>query len=267
MNKLLRCTISFQNKKDLNKLMINYNNRVSFFTVSEHWFTYQYKFRNFFSLNAFFHLKNIDNIKIPGVQVISHTLELDLLQTEDEIASNFSKQIRQQIKIAENEGTDGYFHEDVDEFVSFFNDFAVKKNTFVTSKEKVTAMGDQIKMSFAVNNGCILAAHSYLVDHELGIVRHLHSATKRLDEQYDKNLIGRANKYLTVKDIFYFKKNGFKVFDFGGFAKDTKDESLKGINNYKLLFGGTVVECIDYYSYNYWFLKKVSKLLQLKGKL
>ncbi len=247
--------------------MIKYNNKVSFFTVSESWFTYQFKIRNIFSLNAFYHLKNNDDKKIPGVKEISHTLELDLLKGEDEITSKFSKQIRQQTKIAENEGTACYFHRDIEAFVAFFNEFAIKKNTFITSKEKVTAMGDFLKMSFAVNNGKILAAHSYLVDDELGIVRHLHSATKRLDEQYDRNLIGRANKYLTVKDIFYFKENGYKIFDFGGFAKDTDDESLKGINNYKLLFGGTVVECIDYYSYNYWFFKKLSKLLRLKGKL
>ena len=247
--------------------MIKYNNKVSFFTVSESWFTYQYNLRNIFSLNAFFHLKNIDKKKIHGIQDISHTLELDLLQTETDITSKFSKQIRQQTKIAETEGTACYFHRNIDEFVAFFNEFAIKKNTFITSAEKVVAMGSFLKMSFAVNNGKILAAHSYLVDDDLRIVRHLHSATKRLDEQYDRNLIGRANKYLTVNDIFYFKENGYKVFDFGGFAKDTEDECLKGINNYKLLFGGTVVECIDYYSYNYWFLKKVSKLFRLAGKL
>ena len=65
----------------------------------------------------------------------------------------------------------------------------------------------------------------------------------------------------------YFKEQGFKVFDFGGYAKDTTDESLKGINNYKLLFRGKVVPCDDYYSYGYWLLKKVSKLLDLSGEL
>jgi len=51
----------------------------------------------------------------------------------------------------------------------------------------------------------------------------------------DRNLVGRANKYLTVKNILHFKEEGYKTFDFGGYAKDTSDESLKGINNYKLL--------------------------------
>jgi len=88
-----------------------------------------------------------------------------------------------------------------------------------------------------------------------------------LDENFDRNLIGRANKYLTVTDINYFKEQGFKTFDFGGFAKDTENESLKGINNYKLQFGGELVRCTNYYSFNYWILKKISKLLNLSGKV
>jgi hypothetical protein len=70
-----------------------------------------------------------------------------------------------------------------------------------------------------------------------------------------------------LKDILHFKNLGFKTFDFGGYAKDTVDEGLKGINNYKLMFGGKPVPCINYYSYNYWFLRKLSKLLGLSGKL
>lgn len=248
--------------------MIKYHKKIFIFSVKESWFTYEPKFWDIFSLHVFLHLKNKGNKRIPGVRDInSHTIELNLDPDKEVIFANFSKQIRQQVKIAENEGTVCYFHNEIDQFVEFFNEFAVKKDTFTTSRKKLMELGDSVKLSFAVNNGQILAAHSYLVDKEIGIVRHLHSATKRLDEQYDRNLIGRANKYLTVKDILFFKENGYKIFDFGGYAKDTTDESLKGINNYKLLFGGQVVPCLDYYSYNYWLLKKLSKMLGLGGKL
>jgi len=246
--------------------MIRYYKKFYFLKVYESWFIYKFKIWDIFSLNAFFHLQNKAKW-IPGIRNDSYTLELNLEQDIDVITSNFSKQIRQQIKIAENECTHCYFHEQVDEFVNFFNDFAVKKDTWTTSIKRIKEMKDFIKLSFAVNNGQILAAHSYLVDKEIGIVRHLHSATKRLDETFDKNLIGRANKYLTVTDILYFKENGLRIFDFGGFAKDTKNESLKGINNYKLLFGGKLVTCINYYSFNFWLLKKVTKLLGLSGKV
>jgi len=247
--------------------MIRYRKKLFVFKVYESWFQYEYKLRNIFSLNVFMHIKNRAHGKIPAVQDISYTLELDLEQDTEQIFSDFSKQIRQQVKIAEKEGISCYFHQEVERFADFFNEFALKKETFTTSKEKLLELGNSVKLSFAEKDGQILAAHSYLVDEEIGIVRHLHSATKRLDENFDRNLIGRANKYLTVKDVLYFKEQGFKVFDFGGYAKDTEDESLKGINNYKLLFGGKVVPCINYYSYNYWFLKKISKMLGLSGKM
>ena len=244
--------------------MIRYYKKFYFLKVYESWFTYKFKIWDIFSLNAFFHLKNKTKW-IPGIRNDSHTLELDLEQGVEVITSNFSKQIRQQIKIAENEGTHCYFHAQVDEFVNFFNDFAVKKETWTTSEKRIAEIGDNVKLSFASNKGHILAAHSYLVDTELGIVRHLHSATKRLDDDFDRNLIGRANKYLTVTDILFFKESGFKTFDFGGYAKDTTNESLKGINNYKLLFGGKLVGCINYYSINLWLLKKVAKMFGVSG--
>lgn len=247
--------------------MIRYNKKLFIFNINETWFNYEYSIWNIFKMNVFMHVKNAESKKKTGKLEIKHTLELDLEQNIEVIFSNFSKQIRQQVKIAENEGTTCYFHQKVEKFAEFFNDFAIKKETFTTSKEKILELGDSVKLSFAENNGQVLAAHSYLVDKKIGIVRHLHSASKRLDEQFDRNLIGRANKFLTVKDILYFKEQGYKIFDFGGFAKDTEDESLKGINNYKLLFGGNVVPCYNYYSYGYWFLKSLAKAFGLSGKL
>lgn len=246
--------------------MVSYYKKIYFLKVCESWFSYQFNLKNIFSFNVSYHLKKSGKW-IPAVKVYSHTLELDLQKDIELVFANFSKQVRQQVKVAEKEGTSCYFKNDVEGFVSFFNEFAVKKNTFQTTENRIRDIGENIKLSFAINNGVILAAHSYLVDNEIGIVRHLHSATKRLDENYDRNLIGRANKYLTVTDISYFKEQGFKTFDFGGFAKDTQNESLKGINNYKLQFGGELVRCTNYYSFNYWILKKISKLLNLSGNV
>ena len=46
-----------------------------------------------------------------------------------------------------------------------------------------------------------------------------------------------------------------------------ENESLKGINNYKLLFGGKLVTCVNYFSFNYWLLKRIVKILGLSGKM
>ncbi len=247
--------------------MIRYYKKFSFLKVYENWFTYKYKLGDVLGLNVYWHVKKQDINKIPAIKNISHTIELDLGQDSETITANFSKQIRQQAKIAENEGIVCLFHQQIDDFILFFNDFAIKKNTHLVSKEKIEAIGNNLILSFAMYNGQVLAAHSYLTDLETGIVRHHHSATRRLEENYDKNLIGRANKYLTVKNIFYFKEQGFKIFDFGGYTKDTTNESLKGINTYKLLFGGKVTASVDYFSYNYWLLRKISRLLGMSGKV
>ncbi|MEO5890591.1 MAG: hypothetical protein ABIQ31_10080 [Ferruginibacter sp.] len=247
--------------------MMRYYRKVSFFNVCETWFNYQYKVFDVFRLNVFKDLKDARKKMIPAVKVISHTVELNLKQPADTIFANFSSDIRRKARKAEGEGTICYFHNDVDKFVTFYNDFARRKKTYVTSKTKMTEFGNYVKMSFAEHNGEVLAAHSYLVDTEMKIVTGLHSGTTRLKQDSDASLVGRAHKLLVIKDIIYFKDLGFEVFDFGGYSYNTEDESLKGINSFKLSFGGKVVPCINYYSYGYWLLKKVSKLFGLSGTL
>ncbi len=250
-----------------NLCMLEYTKKVFFFKIKESWFKKAPDFSNYFTLSVSRHVKtNIVN-QAYCIKEHVHTIELSLLPDEPIILKNFSKQVRQQVKISQSEGTECFFENDVKKFVTFFNDFASQKKTFLTSEQRIIELGNSVKISFAINDSNILAAHSYLVDPDQGIVRHLHSATKRLDKKLDKNLIGRANKYLMVNDILYFKNEGYTIFDFGGYAKSTNDKSLEGINNYKLLFGGLIVESNDYYSYSYWFLKKVVKILGLSGKL
>lgn len=248
--------------------MIKYYRKISLFNVCETWFNYKYSVLDIFLLNVFKDLKDdVQKHIIPGVKEISHTVVLDLEQDTEKIFENFSSDIRRKVRKAESEGTTCYFHNDTDRFVSFFNDFATRKKTFTTSKHKMIEFGTYVKMSFAENNGEILAAHSYLIDKDMRIVVGLHSGTTRLIKDIDKSLVGRAHKLLIVKDLLHFKALGYKVFDFGGYAVDTKDESMIGINSFKLSFGGKVIPCINYYSYGYWLLKKVAQMLGLSGKL
>ncbi len=248
--------------------MIRYYKKFYFLKVYENWFQYKYRLADVWGLNVYWNVKKQDRANIPGIKNISHTIELSLEQDAEAITAGFSKQIRQQARIAETEGiTCNFDNKDIDTFVPFYNDFARKRNTHLVSHRRIQEIGSGLQLSFALYNGEVLAVHSYLADKETGVVRHHHAATRRLDEQMDKNLIGRANKYLTTRNIMYYKEQGYKVFDFGGYAKDTTDEGLKGINNYKLLFGGKVTESVNYFSYGHWLLKKISKLLGMEGKV
>jgi lipid II:glycine glycyltransferase (peptidoglycan interpeptide bridge formation enzyme) len=247
--------------------MVRYYKKFYFFTIYDNWFEYCGKFSFIVGCNAFWHIKQPVKGFLPAVKNITHTVELDITQKEEDIFASFSKQIRQQYRIAETEGTTVEKTADIDGFVDFFNEFAVKKNTHLVSVRRIVELGEHINLFFAKNNGVIVAASSFLTDRNTGMVRHYHASTKRLDENFDKNLIGRANKYLIAKAILYYKEQGYTTFDFGGYSPNTTDPSLIGINNFKMLFGGKVVPCTNYFTYGYWLLKKVSKLLGMSGKV
>ena len=241
--------------------MISYKKKFYFFKVKETWFTYKYNFWDLFSLKVYSHIKNFDGKKIMGVKDNSSTVELSLLPDSDVILAGFRNTVRQEIRKSEKENVTCSFEQDIDRFVAFYNDFANAKKIYPTSKVMIEAMGPSFIMSWAKIDGEVLAAHSYLVDQEAGIARLYHSASRRLDQTIDRNIIGRANKLLTAKDIFYFKDKGFHTMDFGGYADNTEDKSLKGINEFKLSFGGEKVTCINYNSILYYTIKKITDFL------
>lgn len=245
--------------------MIRYSKKFYFFKVYETWFRYKFRFADLFTLNTYLHVKEQESKKVIGFKANTHTVELDLVQDEETIFSNFRTTNKQEIRKSEKEGVTCSFNGDVQTFVDFYNDFASVKNISRTSKRRIDEMGEHFFISFASLGNDILAAHSYLIDKEVGIARLYHSASKRLSETFDRNLIGRANKLLTYKDILYFKNNGFKIYDFGGIAEGTTDKSLVGINEFKLSFGGQKVECINYNSFGYAFLKKLGRKMGATG--
>jgi hypothetical protein len=245
--------------------MISYYKKIFFLKVTESWFDGKLDFWDLFSFKAVYHLKTEENMF--GIKEFSHTIELDLLQDRQTIFSNFSKAYRQQVRKAEEDGILIETNNDIDVFVDFFNDFAAKKGTYSTSKKRILEKKECLEISFAKYECNIIAAQSYLVDKEKKIVRHYQTANKRFDEHINKNFVGQANKYLLVTNLIRFKQEGYEIFDFGGYAANTTNESLKGINNYKLRFGGQIKVCKDYYSLPYWIVKKISKLLRLAGTI
>ncbi|MBZ5855770.1 hypothetical protein [Flavihumibacter profundi] len=217
--------------------------------------------------NVYYHIKESGGKQISGQKEISKTLEIDLTQPEESLHAGFIKSYRQQIRQAEDEGVICYFKDDELEFFSdFFNQFARSKKIHTVTPERLVAMNGHLKLSFASFNGVILAAHSYIVDNDLKIVRAFHSASRRLEDSVERTRVGKANKLLHYKDMLAFKQQGFKTYDFGGIAIDTGNPELKGINDFKLGFGGQVVECENFYSYGYVLLRKLSRMFKITSK-
>ncbi len=245
--------------------MVRIKKKFSFLRVSEVWFKYKYNFTDLAGLTAFLHIKNYSG-KILGIKQLSFTVENKLNIPDEEIFLNFSKTVKTEIKQVEKLNVNCFFHSDIKGFIEFYNKFAAMRNIDLCSENRLAEMGRYLQLSYAVYNNQTVAAHSYMVDEESGIVRLMHSASERLNENYDKQLSGKINKLLHYTDMLNFKKAGFAIYDFGGYTNNTEDKGLQGINTFKLSFGGKKVECINYSSYSYYIFKKMAAMLGLLGK-
>ncbi|MGB4843030.1 MAG: hypothetical protein WBP16_01055 [Ferruginibacter sp.] len=245
--------------------MVRFKKKFLFFKVSELWFGYRYSFSDLIGLTAYLHVGE-PRKKIYGVLTHSSTVENSLEEPEEIIFSNFSKTVKVEIKQAEKKNIDCVFKNDFAGFAEFYNDFAKSRKIDLVSMRRLHEMNGNIKLSFAVSGNIKVAAHSYLVDEEQGIARLMHSASLRLHDEFDRQLSGKVNKLLHYRDMLYFKAKGFKIYDFGGYAANTSDKGLQGINKFKLSFGGEKKICNNYSSYSYFLLKKIAAVFGLLGR-
>lgn len=106
-------------------------------------------------------------------------------------------------------------------------------------------------MFVAEYNNEILCENIFFI-HDTNITYWL-SATKRLFTEKEKaKIIGYANRLIFWETIKYAKQNGYNEFDLGGLWPEEETESddgKKGINSFKLSFGGDIVERFNYYKY------------------
>ncbi len=248
--------------------MLTIRKKFLVFTVSEHWYECRYKWYELLGMTAYLHVKN--NVPKPPLTVSkpNYTIENNLELTGEQIFEAFTKQYRNQIRQAEKDGVECYFHRDIKGFVPFFNDFARSKGIHQTSERRLEEMGEELLLSYASINGKVVAAHSYHYDRESKVVRTFQSASVRLDEEsgLDKNLVGKANKLLHYKDMLHFKNMGVTTYDFGGYAPPEDKRDLKGVNDFKLNFGGEIVTCRNYYTIPYYVCRVLAEKFGLLGQ-
>jgi hypothetical protein len=187
----------------------------------------------------------------PFFKQTQHTLLIDLNQDDETLQSGMSKNMRAQLRKAENDGFVWEPSTDLEEFRQLFNAFAADKKLKALSTGVLEAEREFLFVAKVLFEGRPLVAHAYLVDREESRARFLYGATVRLAEGVDANLVGRSNRWAHWREIQEFRTQGLKTFDFGGYALDTKDAQKQGINQFKESFGGRVVEESTYDSF--WF--------------
>jgi len=241
--------------------MIQFKKKFYFFQLKECWFKLNDSIFKNLGIVSYFCVQN-PPIKTPNSLRVafSDTLSINLNQEIEQIKSKFKPNLKNQINQAEKIPFEIVFNNDISTFIDFYNSFAGKKHIY--------QMNDQIKNSIPKNrflvgfsklNGEILSANLYIYDIDLGIARWFLGSSSRLNSDVDKKTIGISNKFLLFKSLIHFKSLNLQKFDFGGYAENTKNKSLIGINDFKASFGGEKEKCISYHSLLYSFLLKISR--------
>jgi len=158
------------------------------------------------------------------------------------------------IKRAEREGIKIRINDKYEEFFQIYQNFMGKKglNSFFRIFGTNFMPLDNIKRNgtlfVADLNNEILGGILFVEDDSN--IEGLIGASKRLEIEKEKNiLVGCSNRLIWWEAIKYAKEKGIKVLDLGGLWPEEeamKNPEKKGINSFKLKFGGDVVTRYSY---------------------
>lgn len=179
---------------------------------------------------------------------------IDLTQNLDSIWQKMNRNSTRIIKQAEREDIKIRINCEYDKFFQIYKNFLRKKR--INSLFEVFGVGimplNTIKKNgtlfVAEYQGEILTGHLFLEDDSN--IEDWVTGSKRLENEKERSkLVGCANRLILWEAIKYGKEKGLKEFDFGGLFpenKAEKDPIKKGINSFKLSFGGEVVPGYSY---------------------
>lgn len=243
------------------------------------WFEPDYKFVN--------EHKGVDEIVIHGSIGNEHgrwvssesqySLISDLSQNEDELLSLMTKTYRNEIRRAgrENINIEYYESDDIFKNSNIIKNFSEMYSEMYKEKGMKVRLGVEELNSYAARR-CLLISvacycgkplvyHSYIYDGKNS--RFLHSCSNyRISDNAEKNMIGRANKYLHFMDFKYLKDKGITTYDWGGCAPPTPDGKTEGIDKFKRAFGG---QEIQYYNVTYYrsVMAKLRRIINKKNRV
>lgn len=241
--------------------MIKVEKKIKGVKLNEFWFLKKPKLSEVFRVTSY---RNYLGIKPKFMfKDISYTIEIDLLQSEEEVFSAFKSNFRNEIRKAEKFNFNFKLNDlSYTEFVKFYNTFAsVKKiSTLSLSDIKKYNSKNLIFLSAYNEEGELLIVHSYLINGDYARLLHSASQIHGLEDKEKRKLIGFFNKRLHWMAILYFKNNSYKVYDWGGYARNTENRSLQGINAFKMSFGGKEKKVINYNSFLFQVIRIIKSL-------
>ncbi len=189
-------------------------------------------------------------LNFPGCAEFS-TLLINLEKDADDILSSMSKGTRYKIHRAAKRDNLKYSHmkpvtiNDIKKFCRFYNDVIGSKSASRADPNRLQRYARHGCLDLSnvqSETGHILAWHAHIIINSRA--RLLLSASKREipGVQITNAGIGRANRYAHWQDMLRYKKNGIRVYDFGGWYSGHEDKKKLTINEFKAGFGGDVVK-------------------------
>jgi hypothetical protein len=206
---------------------------------SQKWFARRAAFADAFGVVAYLQFLGA----LPGGPFFRRrfsTILIELERDPDAILADMQASVRSQIRRAEGEGF--VWEEGVDpaEFARFHTAFARERGIEGVETRQLDSFGSALLLTRATREGRTLAQHAYVVDPGESRARNLYSSSGRF-EGPDTHLVGRANRWCHWKDMLHLRERGIRTYDFGGIAVGAEAAARRGINDFKVGFGGRVV--------------------------
>lgn len=174
----------------------------------------------------------------------------DLTKSTEEILASSTKTVKYEVNKCEKEGINIFFYTAadlkeynilVDEFETAYLDFAKELNL-----KEVADAYQRSKIDNFIECDCILLSKA---EKEGVSVYHVYSyGGKECCLNYSvsnfriapskRNLAGRMNKLLHIKDMDWFREHGVTLYDWGNISSQ---ENPNGIDKFKMSFGSEVV--------------------------
>jgi hypothetical protein len=182
------------------------------------------------------------------VREASTTLVLDLTRSTEDIWNGMNRNCRHQINKTQNDNIIVRFNERIDEFFEMNRDFRKRRGlpaTFISHEE---ISKNYFLFTYEIG-GTLLGGHLCIMDDRQ--IRQLYSCSiSDRESDISQSARGRGNRLAIWEAIKHAKQEGLVEYDFGGYATGKLGEELKGVNDFKLSFGGTICDRFSY-SRNY----------------
>ena len=180
---------------------------------------------------------------------LSYTPISDLTLEENDLLMKVRKTCRNEIRRAEKDGLEILFFDSatIINNIEVLNEFVVAYKKFAEElkNETVSSAYNRDKILQYLKANCFFLSeakkdqlsvyHAYVSDEDEAVL--IYSVSDFRDDNVDRNLAGRANRYLHFQDMMMFKHRGVKFYDWGNISNP---EIPNGIDNFKLSFGGDV---------------------------